>query len=97
MTRVIARGEAIVGVGHHVRAGAAHAEIMALAQAGEAARGAELYVTLEPCNHTGRTGPCAQALVDAGYPDGPDTRRDVVRLLDHGPAAARRSEGGGLC
>ena len=47
----------VVGVGHHRGAGTAHAEVDALAQAGEAARGGTAHVTLEPCNHTGRTGP----------------------------------------
>lgn len=57
---------AVVGVGHHRGAGTPHAEVDALAQAGEAARGGTAYVTLEPCNHAGRTGPCTQALIDAG-------------------------------
>ncbi len=56
----------VVGEGHHERAGGPHAEIHALRAAGERARGGTAYVTLEPCNHTGRTGPCAQALIDAG-------------------------------
>ncbi|HEY9327811.1 MAG TPA: bifunctional diaminohydroxyphosphoribosylaminopyrimidine deaminase/5-amino-6-(5-phosphoribosylamino)uracil reductase RibD [Streptomyces sp.] len=55
-----------VGEGYHQRAGGPHAEIHALRAAGEKARGGTAYVTLEPCNHTGRTGPCAQALVEAG-------------------------------
>ncbi|MEV4950184.1 bifunctional diaminohydroxyphosphoribosylaminopyrimidine deaminase/5-amino-6-(5-phosphoribosylamino)uracil reductase RibD [Streptomyces sp. NPDC053755] len=55
-----------VGEGFHQRAGGPHAEIHALRQAGVLARGGTAYVTLEPCNHTGRTGPCAQALVEAG-------------------------------
>lgn len=55
-----------VGAGWHERAGGPHAEIHALRQAGVLARGGTAYVTLEPCNHTGRTGPCAQALVEAG-------------------------------
>lgn len=56
----------ILAEGWHYRAGGAHAEVHALQQAGEAARGATAYVTLEPCNHTGRTGPCTQALIAAG-------------------------------
>ncbi len=56
----------IVGHGWHEGPGRDHAEVMALKEAGEAARGATAFVTLEPCNHTGRTGPCAEALIDAG-------------------------------
>ena len=56
----------IMGEGAHRGAGTAHAEVVALAEAGPAARGATAVVTLEPCNHTGRTGPCAEALIDAG-------------------------------
>lgn len=56
----------IVGEGWHQRAGSAHAEIAALAQAGEAARGSSVFVTLEPCAHHGRTPPCADALIAAG-------------------------------
>lgn len=63
---VIVRGGEVVGEGWHERAGGPHAEVVALAQAGERARGADVYVTLEPCNHTGRTGPCTVALLDAG-------------------------------
>ena len=55
-----------IAVGAHHGAGTAHAEVDALTQAGERARGATAVVTLEPCNHTGRTGPCAQALIEAG-------------------------------
>lgn len=63
---VIAHGEDVVGSGWHQRAGGAHAEVFALAEAGERARGATAYVTLEPCAHFGRTPPCADALVAAG-------------------------------
>ena len=63
---VIAHGDHVVGTGFHRRAGEAHAEVHALAQAGEHARAASAYVTLEPCAHHGRTGPCADALISAG-------------------------------
>jgi len=56
----------VVGVGHHRGAGTPHAEVEALAAAGEAARGGTAHVTLEPCHHSGRTGPCTGALLDAG-------------------------------
>jgi diaminohydroxyphosphoribosylaminopyrimidine deaminase/5-amino-6-(5-phosphoribosylamino)uracil reductase len=68
--------------GHHRGAGTAHAEADALGAAGSRARGTTAVVTLEPCNHTGRTGPCAQALVDAGV------RRVVFAQPDPNPAAA---------
>ncbi len=63
---VLAHGDAIVGEGWHRRQGEAHAEVLALAAAGDRARGATAYVTLEPCAHTGHTGPCADALIAAG-------------------------------
>ena len=63
---VLVQDGVIVGEGWHERAGEAHAEIRALAQAGERARGATCYVTLEPCCHHGRTPPCAHALIKAG-------------------------------
>ena len=63
---VIERDDVVVGEGWTQSAGGDHAEIVALRQAGEAARGATAWVTLEPCNHVGRTGPCSQALVAAG-------------------------------
>jgi diaminohydroxyphosphoribosylaminopyrimidine deaminase/5-amino-6-(5-phosphoribosylamino)uracil reductase len=63
---VLVRADRIVGAGWHEKFGQAHAEINALAQAGEAARGATLYVTLEPCCHHGKTPPCTDALIRAG-------------------------------
>ena len=73
---VIARAARVVGEGHHRRAGGPHAEIVALARASAAARGATLYVTLEPCAHIGRTGSCAEAIVDAGIARVVACRRD---------------------
>lgn len=63
---VVVSGETVVGEGYHARAGEPHAEAVALQQAGAAARGADLYVNLEPCSHQGRTPPCADAIVRAG-------------------------------
>ncbi|MFW6349732.1 MAG: bifunctional diaminohydroxyphosphoribosylaminopyrimidine deaminase/5-amino-6-(5-phosphoribosylamino)uracil reductase RibD, partial [Thiohalospira sp.] len=63
---VLVRSGEVVGEGWHRRAGEAHAEIHALEVAGEVARGATAYVTLEPCAHHGRTPPCAEALARAG-------------------------------
>jgi diaminohydroxyphosphoribosylaminopyrimidine deaminase / 5-amino-6-(5-phosphoribosylamino)uracil reductase len=76
---VVVLNGSIVGIGHHERAGAAHAEMVALASAAERARGAELYVSLEPCNHFGRTPPCVDAIVSAGI------ARVVVGCLDPNP------------
>ncbi|HET9861340.1 MAG TPA: bifunctional diaminohydroxyphosphoribosylaminopyrimidine deaminase/5-amino-6-(5-phosphoribosylamino)uracil reductase RibD [Nocardioidaceae bacterium] len=72
----------ILAEGYHRGAGTAHAEIVALEEAGDRARGATAVVTLEPCNHTGRTGPCARALVQAGI------GRVVFAQSDPNPAAA---------
>jgi diaminohydroxyphosphoribosylaminopyrimidine deaminase / 5-amino-6-(5-phosphoribosylamino)uracil reductase len=63
---VVVKGGQVVGRGYHRRAGLPHAEVEALAVAGAAARGADLYVTLEPCNHQGKTPPCTQAILTAG-------------------------------
>jgi diaminohydroxyphosphoribosylaminopyrimidine deaminase / 5-amino-6-(5-phosphoribosylamino)uracil reductase len=63
---VVVRDDRVLGEGWHVRAGEAHAEVLALRAAGPDARGATVYVTLEPCSHTGRTPPCADALIAAG-------------------------------
>ena len=63
---VLVRDGVIVGRGFHTWEGVKHAEILALEEAGDRARGATLYITLEPCSHTGRTGPCADALIAAG-------------------------------
>ena len=63
---VVVREGQVVGRGFHQYAQRDHAEVVALKEAGEAARGATAYVTLEPCSHYGRTGPCARALIEAG-------------------------------
>jgi len=81
---VIVRDGQVVGEGWHQRAGTAHAEVHALNQAGEAARGATLYVTLEPCSHHGRTPPCADALIAAGV------GRVVAAMRDPNPQVAGR-------
>ncbi|MDO3704240.1 bifunctional diaminohydroxyphosphoribosylaminopyrimidine deaminase/5-amino-6-(5-phosphoribosylamino)uracil reductase RibD [Micromonospora sp. C28SCA-DRY-2] len=72
----------VVGEGFHAYAGGPHAEIVALAQAGERARGGTAVVTLEPCDHTGRTGPCSTALVQAGV------ARVVIAVPDPNPVAS---------
>lgn len=83
---VIVQGDDIVGEGFSEPAGGAHAEVVALQKAGELARGATVYVTLEPCNHQGRTGPCSLALIATGI------SRVVYAVADPSPKA----KGGGL-
>jgi diaminohydroxyphosphoribosylaminopyrimidine deaminase/5-amino-6-(5-phosphoribosylamino)uracil reductase len=83
---VIVRDGHVVGEGWHERAGAPHAEVHALNAAGVAARGATVYVTLEPCSHHGRTPPCAEALIEAGV------TRVVAAMSDPNPLVA----GGGI-
>ena len=63
---VVVRAGRVVGEGYHHRAGGPHAEVLALSQAGRLARDGDLYVTLEPCNHSGRTPPCTDAILRAG-------------------------------
>src|SRR5436305_7550644 len=81
---VIVRNGQIVGEGFHQYDWRDHAEIIALKSAGEKARGATLYVSLEPCNHTGRTGPCTEAIVAAGV------QRVVAALQDPNPVNSGR-------
>lgn len=76
---VLVKNGQIVGKGFHLQAGMPHAEIMALGEAGKQAKGASVYVTLEPCSHFGRTPPCADALIRAGV------KRVVVAMADPNP------------
>lgn len=90
---VIADGETVLGEGYHAVAGEAHAETTALAAAGERARGATAYITLEPCCHQGRTPPCTDALRDAGIARMVYALRDPDPRVAGGGAAALREAG----
>ena len=81
---VVVKGGRVVGRGFHEKAGAPHAEVMALREAGRRARGATLYSSLEPCNHHGRTPPCVDAVLSAGI------RRVVVGSFDPNPLVSGR-------
>jgi diaminohydroxyphosphoribosylaminopyrimidine deaminase / 5-amino-6-(5-phosphoribosylamino)uracil reductase len=76
---LVVAGGRVIARGHHERAGGPHAEVVALGKAGARARGADLYVTLEPCDHHGRTPPCTEAILAAGV------RRVVVGSVDPNP------------
>lgn len=90
---VIAHGEQVVGQGWHQRAGGPHAEVFALREAGEQARGATAYVTLEPCAHFGRTPPCALALIEAGVSRVVAALRDPFPQVDGGGFDLLRAAG----
>ncbi len=79
---VVVRDGEIVGKGYHKCAGGPHAEVNALQSAGESAKGGTIYVTLEPCNHQGRTPPCTRAILNSGI------ERVVVGMLDPNPSVA---------
>jgi len=81
---VLVRNGKVIAEGFHTYEGLRHAEIIALEAAGEKARGATVYVNLEPCSHTGRTGPCSRALIAAGV------ARVVAGMIDPNPAVAGR-------
>ena len=83
---VVVRDGDVVGEGFHARFGEAHAEVVALAAAGERARGATLYVTLEPCAHHGKTPPCVDAVIAAGV------NRVIIAAADPNPEAAGGAE-----
>lgn len=90
---VIAHGDEVIAEGWHAVAGGPHAEIVALQAAGDRARGATVYVTLEPCAHTGRTGPCADALIAAGVGRVVAAMRDPFPQVDGAGFDALRAAG----
>jgi len=83
---VIVKDDCIISKGYHKKAGTPHAEVNAVARAGQSLSGATMYVTLEPCNHTGKTPPCTKLLVDHGF------SRVVIGAIDPNPLV----EGGGI-
>lgn len=90
---VLVREGRVVGLGHHARFGGPHAEVIALRIAAEAARGATLYVTLEPCCHHGKTPPCTDAILQAGVASVVAAIRDPFPRVDGGGLAILRSAG----
>ena len=90
---VVVRDSKVVGVGHHERFGGPHAEVNALARAGDLASGATLYVTLEPCCHQGKTPPCTDAILRAGIARVVASIRDPFPKVDGGGAAILRGAG----
>ncbi len=90
---VLVEGGEVIASGYHAAAGEAHAEVAAIRNAGRPVAGATLYVTLEPCNHQGRTGPCTEAIIEAGI------ARVVIGCRDpaaHGPGGIERLERAGI-
>jgi diaminohydroxyphosphoribosylaminopyrimidine deaminase/5-amino-6-(5-phosphoribosylamino)uracil reductase len=90
---VVAKHGRIVSVGYHARCGQAHAEVVAMERAGRETLGATLYVTFEPCNHYGRTGPCSKAIIEAGV------ERVVIGCRDpapHVPGSVDRLRAAGI-
>src|SRR5574337_640125 len=81
---VLARNRKIIATGYHQRAGSDHAEIVALWKAGARAKGATLYLNLEPCDHQGRTPPCTLSLIGSGV------KRVVVGMVDPNPLVSGR-------
>lgn len=79
---VIVQSGEIVGIGAHLKAGEPHAEIHALQMAGEKAKGADMYVTLEPCTHHGKTGPCTEAIIKSGV------KKVLIATQDPNPVVA---------